>query len=175
MRREIETLEGFDAQIRTEGSLAGCLAQSLDLRGRADVLARVPVHNAFFLGCRLKHRSALDLAARGAAVFPRLPQVPFDAYRPALYTAPELYADLAAGYTATPDARIYNWALRERSSLLDATLAQALHDHFVSDALLDVGHRTITPSARSASFTSPTVRAPVWNTLAASTASASPG
>ena len=116
MRREIETLEGFDAQIRAEGSLAGCLAQSLDLRGRADVLARVPVHNAFFLGCRLKHRSALDLAARGAAVFPRLPQVPFDAYRPALYTAPELYADLAAGYTATPDARIYNWALRERSS-----------------------------------------------------------
>ncbi len=138
MRREIETLEEFDAQIRAEQSLAGCLAQSLDLRGRADVLARVPVHNAFFLGCRLKHRSALDLAARGAAVFPRLPQVPFDAYRPALYTAAELYQELQNGYNATPDARIYNWALRERSSLLDATLAQALHDHFVSDALLDL-------------------------------------
>lgn len=138
MRREIETLEAFDAHVRAERSLTGCLLQSLDLRGRADVLARVPVTNAFFLGCRLKHRSALDLASRGAAVFPRLPQVPFDAYLPALYTAQELYRDLEQGYAATPDARVYAWTLRSRSSLLDASLAQALHDHFVSDALLEV-------------------------------------
>ena len=138
MRREIETLEAFDAQVRAERSLAGCLLQSLDLRGRADVLAQVPVTNAFFLGCRLKHRSAIDLAERGAAVFPRLPQVPFDAYRPALYTPRDLYGDLAQGYPATPDARVYAWTLRGRSALLDASLAQALHDHFVSDALLEV-------------------------------------
>ncbi len=138
MRREIETLEEFDAQIRAERSLAGCLLQALDLRGRADVLARVGVQNAFFLGCRLKHRSAIDLAERGAAVFIRLPQVPFDAYRPSLYSPRELYSDLEKGYPLTLDAQIYNWTMRQRSSLLDATLAQALHDHFVSDALLEI-------------------------------------
>ncbi|QIK73092.1 Rossmann fold nucleotide-binding protein [Propioniciclava coleopterorum] len=138
MRREIETLEEFDAHVRAERSLVGCLLQALDLRGRADVLEKVAVQNAFFLGCRLKHRSAVDLAARGAAVFPRLPQVPFDAYRPTLYTPLELYSDVADGYPATTDARVYAWTLRGRSRLLDASLAQSLHDHFVSDALLEV-------------------------------------
>lgn len=138
MRREIETLDEFDAHVRAERSLVGCMLQALDLRGRADVVAKLPVQNAFFLGCRLKHRSAIDLAARGAGVFPRLPQVPFDAYRPTLYTPRELYSDLADGYQATTDARVYGWTLRGRSSLLDASLAQALHDHFVSDALLEV-------------------------------------
>ena len=110
MRREIETLEEFDAQVRAERSLAGCLLQSVDQRGRADILDKVPVTNAFFLGCRLKLRSAIDLAERGAAVFPRLPQVPFDAYRPALYTPRGLYGDLAHGYAASPDARVYDIA-----------------------------------------------------------------
>ena len=137
MRREIETLAEFDAQVRAERSLAGCLVVALDLRGRGAVLGTVGVHNAFFLGCRLKHPVAAALAGRGATVFPRLPQVPFDAYPAALYTAEQLYASLGDGYAATPDARVYGWTLRDRSAHLDATLAQALHDHFIGDALAE--------------------------------------
>ncbi|MDO5533079.1 MAG: LOG family protein [Propionibacteriaceae bacterium] len=138
MRAEIETIEAFDAHVRAEKSLAGCVVQSLDLRGRGDILERTPVHNAFFLGCRLKHRVAADLAGRGASLFPRLPQLPFDAYPARLYTPQDLYAGLDDGYAGTPDATVYGWTLRDRARLLDATLAQSLHDHFVSDALLDV-------------------------------------
>lgn len=137
MRREIETIAEFDEHLRVEQTLAGCMIQALDLRGRGEVLRNVPVQNAFFLGCRLKHRDASSMAQRGAAIFPRLPQLPFDAYRPALYTPEEMFAGLESGYARTPDARIYAWTLRERSHLLDATLAQSLHDHFVTDALLD--------------------------------------
>lgn len=137
MRREIETIEAFDAHVRAEKSLAGCVVQALDLRGRGEVLDRVPVHNSFFLGCRLKHRVAGSLAGRGAAIFPRLPQLPFDAYPSRLYAPEDLYAGLAEGYAGTPDAKVYGWTLRERSRLLDATLAQSLHDHFISDSLTD--------------------------------------
>lgn len=137
MRREIETIEAFDAHVRAEKSLAGCVVQALDLRGRGEVLDRVPVHNSFFLGCRLKHRVAAGLAGRGAAIFPRLPQLPFDAYPSRLYAPEDLYAGLAEGYAGTPDAKVYGWTLRERSRLLDATLAQSLHDHFISDSLTD--------------------------------------
>lgn len=138
MRREIESLEAFDAHVRTERSLTGCIVQAVDLRGRGEVLERLGVHNSFFLGCRLKHRVAASLAERGASIFPRLPQLPFDAYPAALYSPEALYAGLDEGYAATPDARIYGWTLRERSALLDATLAQSLHDHFISDALLEL-------------------------------------
>ncbi len=138
MRREIETIDAFDEHVRAERSLAGCVVQAVDLRGRGEVLDRIPVHNAFFLGCRLKHRVAAGLAGRGAAIFPRLPQLPFDAYPARLYGPEDLYAGLEAGYANTPDATVYGWTLRERSRLLDATLAQSLHDHFVSDALTDV-------------------------------------
>ena len=137
MRREIETIEAFDAHVRAEKSLAGCVVQALDLRGRGEVLDRVSVHNSFFLGCRLKHRVAAGLAGRGAAIFPRLPQLPFDAYPSRLYAPEDLYAGLAEGYAGTPDAKVYGWTLRERSRLLDATLAQSLHDHFISDSLTD--------------------------------------
>ncbi len=138
MRAEIETIEALDAHLRAEKSLAGCVVHALDLRGRGDVLERVPVQNAFFLGCRLKHRVAADLAGRGASIFPRLPQLPFDAYPSRLYAPEDLYAGLAEGYAGTPDARVYGWTLRDRARLLDATLAQSLHDHFISDALNDV-------------------------------------
>lgn len=139
MRAEIETLAAFDAHIRTTGTLAGAIVKAMDLRGRGAVLGRVEVHNSFFLGCRLKHRDATALAGRGATVFPRLPQVPFDAYRPTLYSADDLYAGLESdGYAATHDAIVHAWTRRGRSRLLDAGVAQALHDHFMTDALTDL-------------------------------------
>ncbi|HHU38929.1 MAG TPA: Rossmann fold nucleotide-binding protein [Propionibacterium sp.] len=137
MRREIESLDAFDAHVRAHKSLAGCVVQALDLRGRGEALERIPVHNAFFLGCRLKHRVATSLAGRGASVFPRLPHLPFDAYPHRLYAPEDLYAGLELGYADTPDAKVYGWTLREPSRQLDATLAQSLHDHFISDALTD--------------------------------------
>lgn len=137
MRPEIESLEAFDAHLRSEQTLAGCVIQSLDLRGRGEVLSRTPVHNAFFLGCRLKHKVASDLAGRGASIFPRLPHLPFNAYPNHMYAPEELYDELEVGYAFTLDAKVYEWTRGRRSGLLDATLAQALHDHFISDALLD--------------------------------------
>lgn len=135
MRREIETLTEFDEHVATEGTLRGCACQDLDLTARGDVLSTLDVHNALFLGCRLLGSVADLLVRRGALVFPRLLDVPFDAYRAGLYTSDELYRGLDKGYPVTLDGRIYSWTLRSTSGQLDATLARSLHDHAISDAL----------------------------------------
>lgn len=77
------------------------------------------------------------LRRRGALIFPRLEGVPFDAYRARLYTPQELYAGLDhAPYEELPDALVYQWSIRAgQRQRLDATLASALHDHAIGDAL----------------------------------------
>lgn len=136
MRTELETLDEFDAAAAT-GSLRGHVLQSLDLTDRLGILATVDVRGTLLLGCRLPLSAAQELMARRAVVFPRLPDVPFDTYRATLYGADDLYAGLERGYPATLDGRVYAWTLHAASRLLDGTLAQALHDHSVSDALAE--------------------------------------
>lgn len=132
---EVGSLAQFDALLADEArSLRGWRIQDVDLRERSDVLASLAVGGALFLGCAFEAGVEASLRARGALVFPEIPDVPFDQYRSSLYTAEELYADLADGYVATPDARIYAWS-RQIQRGASATFATALHDHAVDDAL----------------------------------------
>lgn len=135
---EVEDLESFDRLVSAGAvHLQGWHAQSLDLRGRSAVLDGLDVAGALFMGCTFDDGVEDGLRRRGALIFPRLAGVPFNPYRSTLYTPGELYAGLAeARYEDLPDARIYQWSiqpgLRHR---VDATLASALHDHAIGDAL----------------------------------------
>jgi predicted Rossmann-fold nucleotide-binding protein len=136
--REIDSVEAFDRFLAHHGrSLRRRHLQEVDLSGRAQALAGLEVRGAVFLGCTFAAGdgpgSETDVRARGGLVFPTVPDLPFDPYRPRLYTAEDLYAGLADGYPSTPDARAYAWS-RARPSL-DHTLAAALHDHAIDDAL----------------------------------------
>src|SRR5688572_10802943 len=115
----------------------GWHAQSLDLRGRKAALEALDVEGAIFLGCTFDPGVEDGLRQRGALIFPRLEGVPFDAYRARLYTPQELYAGLDhAPYEELPDALVYQWSIRPgQRHRLDATLASALHDHAIGDAL----------------------------------------
>ena len=65
-----------------------------------------------------------------------VPDVPFDPWRPHLYTPDELYDGLADGYEATADARIYAWSQAvPRHGPLKNVLAKSLHDSSIDDAL----------------------------------------
>jgi predicted Rossmann-fold nucleotide-binding protein len=140
---EIETLDEFD-QLVAHGtrSLAGFHLQSVDLSGRAGALADLEVGRAVFLGCRFAGGagpgSETDLRERGALVFPAVPDVPFDPYRGALYTPAELYAGLEHGYAETLDAAAFAWSRAPRT--LDKSLAMALHDHAIDDAVEESTH-----------------------------------
>lgn len=135
---EIESLEEFDGFVeRGIRSLSGFHLQSLTLADRSEALARLDVAGAVFLGCRFVDGagpgSELDVRRRGGLVFPAVPDVPFDPYRAELYTPAELYAGLDRGYAATLDAAAYAWSRSPRT--LDKSLAMALHDHAIDDAV----------------------------------------
>lgn len=133
---EIETLGEFDKRVADGAvSMSGWHLQALDLSERSADLSRLDVAGALFLGCSFDEAAEADLRARGGLIFPAVPDVPVNAYRATLYTPRELYAGLDASYEQTPDARIYAWSQQPPS--LDVTLAQALHDHAVDDALRD--------------------------------------
>lgn len=135
---QVETLEAFDRACAT-GSLTGCHLQSLNLAGRSAALAQADVARAVFLGCTFAPGVEAAIEARGALVFPNLPDLPFNPYRSGLYTAAELYAGLDEGYRHTLDARAYRWwrHVGQARNLTDE-LAMTLHDHAIIEALAEV-------------------------------------
>ncbi|MCU1519681.1 MAG: Rossmann fold nucleotide-binding protein [Arthrobacter sp.] len=135
---EVESLAGFDRLLAAGAQgMQGWHAQSLDLRGRTAPLAALDVQGAIFLGCTFDAGVEESLRSRGALIFPRLETVPFNPYRGQLYTPGELYAGIAdSRYEDTLDARVYQWSIQPgQRRRLDATLAAALHDHSIGDAL----------------------------------------
>ena len=142
---EVDDLPSFDAQVARTEALHGWFVSSLDLTGRTDALLRLDPRGSVFLGCRFA-TDPVDVAAllrsRGALLFPALPDVPFDPYRPRLYSPEELYGVDAAGhrpaYDRSPDAVVYAWARSGAGRTLTADLAATLHDHSVDGALDDV-------------------------------------
>lgn len=129
---EVRSLDDFDRRIATGvASLSGWHLLSLDLRERSDVLRGCGVAGALFLGCEFAPGVESDLRDRGAIVFPVVPGLPVDTYRAGLYSPTELYD--VADYQQTMDARAYAWS--QQPGDLDSTLARALHDHTIDDAL----------------------------------------
>ena len=135
---EVESVAGFDRLVAAGArSMQGWHVQSLDLRGRRAQLEALDPQGAIFLGCTFDGGAEDSLRSRGALIFPRLEAVPFNPYRGQLYTPQELYAGIATSrYEDTLDARIYQWSIRPgQRHRLDATLAAALHDHSIGNAL----------------------------------------
>jgi predicted Rossmann-fold nucleotide-binding protein len=137
---EIESLAEFDALVAAGTSaMRGWRLEALDLRRRSDVLLAMDPAGSVFLGCLLAENVEQRLRAGGALVFPAIPDVPFDPYRGHLYSPDELYAGIEqVEYIKTPDGVIYAWASHVGSDQIDSTLARAMHDHAIDDALEDV-------------------------------------
>ena len=135
---DVESVVQFDRLVHAgAATMHGWHAQSLDLRGRSRDLQAMNPQGAIFLGCTFDDGVEDSLRSRGALIFPKLRGVPFNPYRGSLYTSRELYEDISSTeYESTLDARVYEWSILpgQRSSL-DATLAAALHDHAIGDAL----------------------------------------
>jgi predicted Rossmann-fold nucleotide-binding protein len=108
--------------------LGGWRLRGIDLRGLDLDSGRVA--GAMFLGCTFDDGAGAALEARGAIVFPTLPDSPLDIYRGELYTARELYG--SGRYHDSVDARAYAWT---QDGDTDRLLAATLHDHAVDGAL----------------------------------------
>lgn len=137
---DIESLEHFDRVVAAgAASMEGWRVQSVDLSGRTAELLGLDPRGSLFLGCALEEKAETWIRDGGGLVFPTIPSLPFDAYRGTLYDAGELYAGLENGYDATPDAQIYAWSRQhDEKGDTSRTLASALHDHAIADALTEL-------------------------------------
>jgi len=136
---EIESIEDFDHVVAAGATtMAGWRVQSVDLTARTTELLRLDPAGSLFLGDRLAPEAEGWIRTGGGLVFPNIPELPFDPYRGRLYDAEELYAGIEGGYAATSDALIYAWS-RQHGEKGDVghTLAAALHDHAIADALAE--------------------------------------
>ncbi|QNE22784.1 Rossmann fold nucleotide-binding protein [Kribbella qitaiheensis] len=137
---DIESLEHFDRIVAAGAtSMTGWRVQSVPLLERTPVLRKLGPAGSVFLGCALEEDASTWIRDGGGLIFPAIPELPFDPYRGFLYSADELYAGLSSGYEATPDAQIYAWS-RQQDEKGDTrrTLAAALHDHSIADALAEL-------------------------------------
>jgi len=141
---EIANLDQLESWLTrpTTGEVA---VQSLDLSdGLVERLLAVPLHSLYIFGCRLSNENLGRLATAGANVFSRFGDLPFDPYRSALYSPAELFERFDAAdpcsYCNTPDAQIYDYWVetgRARANSIVGALARRLHDHSITDALVD--------------------------------------
>jgi predicted Rossmann-fold nucleotide-binding protein len=129
---EVDSAEELDERLAAGAtSLSGWHLHSIDLTGRGETLRSVRVSGALFLGCTFDDGDEAAVLSRGGIVFPVVPGLPVDAYRSQLYSPTELYD--TTDYQDSFDARAYAWSRRPADH--DSTLAAALHDHAIDEAL----------------------------------------
>ena len=132
---EIDTLAEYAGR---RCDLKGCVIQGLDLREQASCLSTADVSGAVFLGCQFVSDAEEDgLRHRGALIFPRFEGLPYDPYRPQLYTRKELMDGYSEEKDLSTDKQIYDHFVaqgRHHAGVLEA-IGQRIHDHAIENAL----------------------------------------
>ena len=137
---DIESLEHFDRLLAAGATaMAGWRVQSVDLTGRTAELLMLTPTGSVFLGCALEDKAELWIRDGGGLVFPAIPAYSSSASYSRPRYASNGSAGIEHGYAATPDAQIYAWS-RQHDERGDTsrTLAAALHDHAIADALAEL-------------------------------------
>ena len=140
-RRYVRELDSLMTLSRQGDQLSHSVVQGLDFREVELNWSSVRCEQAVFLGCHFPEEVTVEfLIERGATVIPAFPDLPYNPFRPRLYSR----AELMEGWTPTKDGsvdkRIYDHFLahgRENPGVLEA-LSQRLHDHAIDDALHDL-------------------------------------
>lgn len=131
---ELNTLE----QVRRAGrALGGTAIKGVDLSALdADYWRAAEIDRTYFLGCRFASTEIeAMLQQRGAVIFPRFENLPYDPYRTSLYTREELSRELASGVTI--DEAIYCDYLAKgaQSAGIIEALTRRIYDDSMDDAL----------------------------------------
>ncbi len=141
---EIHTIGELKAHLDHGKSLKDVVVQSVDLGSLTDAILESAISNTVFLGCELPDVVLSSVVQRGAAVFPKLTDLPFNPYAPILYSADTLFdgfdSEDPCSYCQTTDAKVYQYWLDSGgpnpTTIADA-LARRLHDMAMTDAIED--------------------------------------
>jgi predicted Rossmann-fold nucleotide-binding protein len=142
--KEIESIDAFLGIIRKNKNPSQMAFQDLDMKSCEPELNGVRFSDCIFLGCQMSENLQISLLKDRNLIFPPL-NVPYNPYRAKLYTTEQLYKNYdrlrPQSYLETPDFKIYDYFTRKGRYYPDTiyeTLAQKLHDHSITDALMDL-------------------------------------
>lgn len=136
--REIDSL---DRLIRQGSHLNCAVVQGMDLREVDLPWDELECEGAVFLGCLFPSSiSVCDLLGKGALVFPHFSGLPYNPYRPELYSREELMEGWTPEKDESVDKKIYDHFVKfgKRQPDIVEALAERLHDHAVDDGLTDL-------------------------------------
>jgi len=142
--KEVESHQNLLNILKHEKDLKYIAFQNLDLRSMEDQLLEVQISHCIFLGCDMSDELRHKLLRDHNLIFPKL-DVPYNPYRAELYTVGDLYQNydpaIPESYEDTQDYKIYHYFTKKGRYYPDSifeTLAQKLHDHSITDALMDI-------------------------------------
>ncbi len=143
--KEIETLEQLDMLITDSlQEIRQCAFQNLDLENHEHKLSRLHISDSIFMGCRISNSFTRKLIESKNHIFPKM-DVPFETYPAKLYTNETIYNDFDPdrpdSYNQTYDKLVYDHYVENGRYSPDSiyeTLARRLHDHSITDALMDI-------------------------------------
>ena len=137
----VRELDSLDRLLRQGSNLNCAVIQGLDLREVDLDWREIECQGAVFLGCRFPVGLSLcDLIEKGALVFPKFGGLPYNPYRPELYTREELMEGWSEGEDLSLDKRIYDHFVKygKKDPDIVEALAERLHDHAIDDGLTDL-------------------------------------
>ncbi|MCP4159654.1 MAG: hypothetical protein GY760_06240 [Deltaproteobacteria bacterium] len=142
--KEIETIKELEELLKGGREIANCAFQNLDLIGYEERFKQKEVTNCLFMGCNISNNYTKEIIDGKNLVFPAM-DVPFETYPADLYTRDTMYnnfnPDQPESYNNTYDKKTYDHYVKNGRHSPDSiyeTLARRLHDHSITDALMDI-------------------------------------
>ena len=142
---EIESLDQLEKLLAdTQQTISQCAFQNLDLKNHEYLLSGLNFTDCLFMGCSISDVLTYKLLNSENLVFPKM-DVPFETYPAKLYTKETIYNDFDPdhpdSYNQTYDKIVYDHYVengRYSPGSIYETLARRLHDHSITDALMDI-------------------------------------
>ena len=122
--------------ISTSNNLTNKVIQDINFCKKEVDWENIILNNTSFLGCTFKQDTAISLIERGAFVYPKFKDLPYNPYRGKLYSWQELMEGYHPENDQSTDIKIYNHFKKNKyNPPVSEALAQRLHDHSIDDAL----------------------------------------
>jgi len=143
--KEIENIEQLEQLLSESGeNLTSIAFQNIDLTLHEEKLEAKTITRSLFMGCTISERLMPQLIINKNLVFPEM-DVPFKTFPPRLYTRETIYNNFNPkdpdSYNSTYDKITYDHYVdtgRYSPESIYESLARRLHDHSITDALMDI-------------------------------------
>lgn len=137
--RVIRGVKSLEAFLGLGAQLKDCAVVGIDFEKHPVDWSRHALDHVTFLGCHFCVEDEVALRRKGAFIYPRHPDLPYDPYRAQLYTWQELMQGFHPQHDESVDYGIYTHFERRRFNPdINEALNQRMHDHAIDDALRDL-------------------------------------